>query len=74
MKTFSAGLETSLQTGAAEQPLGKRVVSAYALTEDETRFLEEAVKKIIRRTAEVAADPDQHLSQVTLSDLPKLSG
>ena len=45
-----------------------------ALTEDETRFLEEAVKKIIRRTAEVAADPDQHLSQVTLSDLPKLSG
>ena len=28
MKTFSAGLETSLQTGAAEQPLGKRVVSA----------------------------------------------
>ena len=43
------------------------------LTEDETRFLEEAVKKIIRRTAEVAVDPDQHLPQVTLSDLPKMS-
>ena len=43
------------------------------LTGQETRFLEEAVKKMIRRTAEVALGPDQRLPQIKLSDLPQLS-
>lgn len=42
------------------------------LTRPESRFLEEAVKKIILRVAEVAHDPNQNLPTITLSDLPKL--
>ena len=41
------------------------------LTGPERRFLEEAVRKIILRAAEVAQDPDQHLPKITLSDLPR---
>ena len=44
------------------------------LTTEESRFLEEAVKAIIRRVAEVALDnPENCLRKITLSDLPKLS-
>ena len=43
------------------------------LTGDEARFLEEAVKRIIRRTAEVAHDPHKDYPQIKLSDLPQLS-
>ena len=40
------------------------------LTSQESRFLEEAVKSIIRRVAEVAHDPQKHYLKVRLSDLP----
>ena len=43
------------------------------LTRPESRFLEEAVKKIILRVAEVARDPNQNLPTITLSDLPEMS-
>ena len=43
------------------------------LTGQETRFLEEAVKRIIRRTAEVAHDPHKDYPQIKLSDPPQLS-
>ena len=40
------------------------------LTSQESRFLEEAVKSIIRRMAEVAHDPQKHYPKIRLSDLP----
>ena len=40
------------------------------LTEQERRFLKEAVKKMIYRAAEKANDPTKSLSQITLNDLP----
>ena len=43
------------------------------LTRPESRFLEEVVKKIILRVAEVAHDPNQNLPTITLSDLPEMS-
>lgn len=43
------------------------------LTRPESRFLEEAVKKIILRVAEVAHDPNQNLPTITLPDLPEMS-
>ena len=43
------------------------------LTSHESRFLEEAVKAIILRLAQVAHDPDKRHPQITLSDLPPLS-
>ena len=40
------------------------------LTSQESRFLEEAVKSIVRRMAEVAHDPQKHYPRISLSDLP----
>ena len=40
------------------------------LTHQERQFLEAAVKKIIRRAAEVADDPDASLEEITLPDFP----
>ena len=40
------------------------------LTEQERRFLDKAVKKMIYRMAEKINDPAKSLSQITLSDLP----
>ena len=42
------------------------------LTRSEHRFLEEAVKMMIRRMAEVAYDPCRPLIKIALSDLPSL--
>ena len=43
-----------------------------SLTPKERHFLEEAVKKIIRRAAEKVHDPDTSLKVITMSDLPSL--
>ena len=40
------------------------------LTTEERQFLEEAVKKMIRRVAEKANAPDKDLQEITLADLP----
>ena len=40
------------------------------LTREERRFLEAVVKTIIRRAAELAADPSKAVKPITLSDLP----
>ena len=42
------------------------------LTSQEQHFLQSAVKAIIRRTAEVAHDPDACLESITLKDLPAI--
>ncbi len=42
------------------------------LSDEERRFLEEAVKAIIRRAAEVAADPNGTRDTIVLSDFPDL--
>ena len=44
-----------------------------SLTPQECRFLEEAVKTMIRRVAEVAHDPNLPRAKITLSDLPEIS-
>ena len=41
-------------------------------TPEERCFLEEAVKAIIRRAAEVAHDPNSRLQHITMSDLPPI--
>ena len=40
------------------------------LTREEKRFLEDVVKTIIRRAAELAANPSKTVKPITLSDLP----
>ena len=40
------------------------------LTAGEERFLEQAIKEVIRRTAQRAHSPDRVLPQISLSDLP----
>ena len=42
------------------------------LTNEESRFLEEAIKKMIRRAAEKAHNPDADLPKISLSDLPQI--
>ena len=42
------------------------------LTQPEQRFLEDAVKAMIRRVAEVAHDPNSPFQQITMSDFPYL--
>ena len=39
------------------------------LSAEESLFLEQAVRSIIQRMAEVAANPDHHFSKITMSDL-----
>ena len=51
----------------------KAVVPSTPLSPNESRFLEEAVKTIIRRAAEVAADPGGAFPTITLADLPDRS-
>ena len=45
----------------------------FALSRKEERFLEAAVKAIIRRAAEVAQNPGAALPPITLADLPDRS-
>ena len=42
------------------------------LTRQERRFLEDVVKAIIRRAAELAANPGKTVKQITLTELPSL--
>ena len=42
------------------------------LTHGERRFLEHAIREMIRRMAEKAHDPKKNLPQISLSDLPKI--
>lgn len=55
-------------------PTGARKGNAVAtnLTESERRFLEKAVKKMIRRVAEKARNPNAPLPVISLSDLPQI--
>ena len=45
----------------------------FDLAREESRFLEEAVKAIILRVAEIAHDPEKRRPKITLSDLPAVS-
>ncbi len=51
----------------------KASATSTELSQPESRFLEAAVKMIIRRAAEVAQDPDAALPTITLADLPERS-
>ena len=51
----------------------KASAASTELSQPESRFLEAAVKMIIRRAAEVAQDPDAALPTITLEDLPDRS-
>lgn len=55
-------------------PAGARKSGGVSLdlTDEERRFLEEAVKKMIRRAAEKAHSPDADLPKIKLSDLPPI--
>ncbi len=44
----------------------------HEFTDQERRFLREALKKIIIRAAQVAADDSQNIPQITMADLPSL--
>lgn len=46
--------------------------AATDFTSQERTFLEKAIQKIIRRTAEKAHSPDKQLPDITLSDLPQI--
>ena len=61
--------ELSTQRGG---PLGARKHKGVhrELTNEEGHFLEEAIKKIIRRVAEKAHAPEKVLPKITVSDLP----
>ena len=56
-------------------PAGARKAKGVGqdLTAAESHFLDEAVKAIIRRVAEVAHDPGSDFPRIRLSDLPNLS-
>ena len=56
-------------------PAGARKAKGVSqdLTAAESHFLDEAVKAIIRRVAEVAHDPGSDFPRIRLSDLPNLS-
>ena len=45
----------------------------FDLAREESRFLEEAVKAIILRVAEIAHDPEKSRPKITLSELPAVS-
>ncbi len=55
-------------------PAGARKASGVdtELTQQERRFLKEAIKKMIRRAAEKAHRPDADLPKISLADLPPI--
>ena len=59
--------------GGPDERRKEQDVDKRGLTPDERRFLEEAVKRFIRRVAEVAQSPDGSPQKITLGDLPKVS-
>ncbi len=56
--------------GDAEARKGEGV--GNPICPSEQRFLEEAIKRIIRRVAEIASCPDSRLDLITLADLPSI--
>ena len=72
------GRLASTKGGPTERPTERRKADReedgiqVELTQEEKRFLEEAVKALIRRVAEVAHDPHRALEQITMKDLPRL--
>ena len=62
--------ELSETKGGSEARKAKGL--ARELTAAEHHFLEQAVKKMIRRAAEKAHDPAKHLAKILLSDLPPI--
>ena len=51
-------------------PARKAAGLGRPLTPSDTRFLEEAIKALILRAAEVAHDPHASRAEITLTDLP----
>ena len=72
----SRKLHTKIRKLSSRQggPMGARKWDATAvdLNASEVTFLEQAVKLIIRRVAEVARDETQQLPPITLANLPKI--
>jgi hypothetical protein len=58
------------EKGGSEARKGKG--RSHEFTANERSWLEHATKRMIRRAAEVAYDPDAAASQITMGDLPKL--
>ena len=61
------------EKGGTEARKAKGAERDLDLTRQEKQFLEQAIEKIIFRVAQVAADENQCLPKITLSDLPSLS-
>ena len=53
--------------------LARKAEGKVELSPKESRFLEEAVKQMIRRAAELAQEPDGVFPPITLADLPDRS-
>lgn len=58
------------EKGGAEARKGRG--RSHEFTEDERNWIDQTIKRLIRRVAEVAHDPAAAASQITLGDLPKL--
>lgn len=59
------------EKGGADARKGKGRASEF--TTAERRWIDEALKKLIRRAAEVAYDPAASLARITMADLPTLT-
>ena len=68
LKTFSR----LANKGGPDERRKEQDVDKRGLTPDERRFLEKAVKRFIRRVAEVAQSPDGSFPKITLRDLPEV--
>ena len=64
------GLLSSTKGGPTGARKGEGV--SDDLTNEESLFLEEAIKKMIRRAAKKAHNPDADLPKISLSDLPQI--
>ena len=59
-----------LSSGKGGQQARKAEGRDRDLTDQDSRFLDEAIKAVILRTAERAHNPDRDLPQISMSDLP----
>ena len=76
-ETYGIKLEVLKKIGNLSSEKGgqqarKAVGKDEDLTTQDRRFLEEAIKAVIRRAAERAHDPDRDLLQISMADLPAL--
>lgn len=66
--------EISQLTSGKGGPVARKAAGIDAdLSNREKKFLEKAISEMIYRTAQIAADENQDLPKITLSDLPSLS-